>query len=315
MEKIVIAFDVGGTEIKFGVVTESGKILKKNALATATGATGDTIMGHLHEVAAEIYDSLDKAKYTVVGLGFGVPGLVDEETVLLGGCENVPGLHGMRFADIGDRFKLPTRAGNDATIAALGEVTYGAGKGYTCVLLATLGTGVGGGLVFNGKPFYGYNGYAGELGHVSIDPAGLECNCGSYGCLERYASANALVKRAKQKLRHELKTKITSEKLLNDKAKAVFDAAREGDKIAQEVIEEVGTYLGIGFSSVANLLNLDLILIGGGMSKGADMLIPSIKTCMKNYTLKWEYKHLELKQAQLGNDAGILGGAALFFGK
>lgn len=313
MKKTALAFDIGGTQVKAGIITKEGEILIKDAIDTNADGSTEELKEHLVSFANELYSKIDSSQYEISAVGFGAPGLIGEDTVVLGGCENIRSLTSMRFADIGDAFDVETRADNDATVAALGEAVYGAGKGYKVVLLATLGTGVGGGIVIDGKPFRGAFGYAGEFGHMCINTAGLQCNCGSYGCIEQYASATGLVNRAKQKIYHKLETSLSIEQLEKEKAKAVFDAAREGDAVASEIIREVGHYLGIGFSAAVNLLNPDLILVGGGMSKGADLLIPHIKSYMKNYTLPLAFDGIKIEVASLGNDAGILGSAALAF--
>jgi glucokinase len=311
MAKAVVCFDVGGTDIKAGVVSQAGEIITQKKIPTGSERPGKEIITDMANAAQALRDEARGSE--IIGVGVGSPGLVGEDTVLLGGCENIPHLNGMRFGDIGDALGLPTKGDNDATVAALGEVSYGAGTGAKAALVITLGTGVGGGIVINGKAYRGATGYAGEFGHTSIDPDGLACNCGSYGCIEQYASANALVRRAKQKLIHALDTSLTPKALEDDKAKAVFDAARAGDALAAEIIEETGMYLGMALSSAANLLNLDVVIVGGGMSKGFDLLKPAIERSLNNYTLKLERKILALKPAKLGNDAGILGCAALFF--
>lgn len=314
MQKAAVAFDIGGTQVKTALVSEDGAILDKGSIDTPLDIDSSALLEKMKTRAVELKDKLDASKYELVGFGVGAPGLSSKDAVLVGGCQNAPAFNGMDFKEIGKAIGVRAKSDNDANTAALGEVRYGAGQGgYSTVMLATLGTGVGGGIVLEGKPFRGAFGYAGELGHICINTAGLACNCGSYGCLEQYASASAVVRRAIQKLRHELPTSLTFEKLEKEKAKAVFDAAREGDDIACEIIREVGHFLGIGFASAANLLNLDLILIGGGMSASADLLIPHIKSYMKNYTRILAYKNLEIRQAGLGNDAGVLGAAALIF--
>lgn len=313
MTKAALAFDIGGTRIKGGVVDEQGTILVEDSIETASEEARDVLVAHIVEFAHTLKKTAGNVEYA--GVGFGAPGLVADDTTLVGGSENIPGLSRTKFSDIGDILGLPTKADNDATVAALGEATYGAGRGYKAVLLATLGTGLGGGIIIHGKAYRGATGYAGELGHMPVIPGGIPCNCGSYGCLEQYASASAVVNRAFQKIQHNYTTTLTRDIVMKDKAKAVFDHAREGDAAAIEILEDTAYYLGIGLASAANLLNLDRILIGGGMSLGADILAPMVDRALKQYTLKLEYQTLSVAPATLGNKAGILGCAAMFFGK
>ena len=249
-------------------------------------------------------------------MGIDSPGVMNKETLHLGGAENIPGLHGIKFSDIGDLFNLPVKTVNDASAAALGEAKYGSGKekNYQSIMFITLGTGVGGGFVLNGKLFTGALGGAGELGHVFVVPDGDRCNCGSSGCIERYASATGFINMAKQKIHKNLiPTTLTYEKLDKGKAKALFDAAKNGDILAKETIAECSYYLGMSIAQALNMLDLDLVLIGGGLCKDFDMMINDIKRGVQNYGLRMMVNNLEIKPASLGNDAGVLGCAALFF--
>ena len=232
------------------------------------------------------------------------------------GAENIPGLKGLKFSDIGDKFNLPTKTANDASMAALGEAKYGSGKekDYQSVMFVTLGTGVGGGFVLNGKLFTGSLGGAGEIGHVFVVPDGDKCNCGSSGCIERYASATGFIAMAKQKIhKGVIPTTLTYEELDKGKAKALFDAAKKGDILAKETIAECSYYLGMSIAQALNMLDLDLVLIGGGLCKDFDMMIEHINRAVRNYGLRMMVGNLEIKPASLGNDAGVLGCAALFF--
>ena len=256
------------------------------------------------------------SEYRAIGIGLDCPGVMNSETLHMGGAENVPGLHGIKFSDIGDLFDLPVRTANDASMAALGEAKYGSGKDkeYKSVMFVTLGTGVGGGFVLNGKLFTGSLGGAGEIGHVFVVPDGDKCNCGSSGCIERYASATGFIAMAKQKIhKGVIPTTLTYEELDKGKAKALFDAAKKGDLLAKETIAECSYYLGMSIAQALNMLDLDLVLIGGGLCKDFDMMIEHIKRGVNNYGLRMMVRNLEIKPASLGNDAGVLGCAAMFF--
>ncbi len=259
MKDIVIALDIGGTSMKGAIVEENGNILYKESFDVDANHTTEEHKKRIKEVIEKLKSHIP-ADYKVIGLGIDSPGVMNKETLHLGGAENIPGLHGLKFSDIGDLFNLPVKTVNDASAAALGEAKYGSGKekNYQSIMFITLGTGVGGGFVLNGKLFTGALGGAGELGHVFVVPDGDRCNCGSSGCIERYASA-------------------------------------------------------MGFIKTARNIDLDLVLIGGGLCKDFDMMINDIKRGVQNYGLRMMVNNLEIKPASLGNDAGVLGCAALFF--
>lgn len=315
MKDVVIALDIGGTAMKGAVVEENGNILYKESFEVNANHTTEEHKKRIKEVVEKLKLNVP-ADYKAIGLGIDCPGVVNKETLHIGGAENVPGLHGLKFSDIGDLFNIPVKTVNDASAAALGEAKYGSGKekNYQSILFITLGTGVGGGLVLNGKLFTGALGGAGELGHVFVVPDGDRCNCGSSGCIERYASATGFISMAKQKIHKNLiPTSLTYEKLDKGKAKALFDAAKNGDILAKETIAECSYYLGMSIAQALNMLDLDLVLIGGGLCKDFDMMIDDIKRGVKNYGLRMMVNNLEIKPASLGNDAGVLGCTALFF--
>ena len=315
MKDIVIALDIGGTSMKGAIVEENGNILYKESFDVNANHTTEEHKKRIKEVIEKLKSHIP-ADYKAIGLGIDSPGVMNKETLHLGGAENIPGLHGLKFSDIGDLFNLTVKTVNDASAAALGEAKYGSGKEkkYQSIMFITLGTGVGGGFVLNGKLFTGALGGAGELGHVFVVPDGDRCNCGSSGCIERYASATGFINMAKQKIHKNLiPTTLTYEKLDKGKAKALFDAAKNGDILAKETIAECSYYLGMSIAQALNMLDLDLVLIGGGLCKDFDMMINDIKRGVQNYGLRMMVNNLEIKPASLGNDAGVLGCAALFF--
>ncbi|MEI0579752.1 ROK family protein [Brachyspira pilosicoli] len=315
MKDAVIALDIGGTSIKGAIINEEGKILYKDNFNIEANFTSEEHKTNISNIIKKLLENMP-SEYRAIGIGLDCPGVMNSETFHMGGAENVPGLHGMKFSDIGDLFDLPVRTANDASMAALGEAKYGSGKDkeYKSVMFITLGTGVGGGFVFNGKLFTGSLGGAGEVGHVFVVPDGDKCNCGSSGCIERYASATGFIAMAKQKIhKNVIPTTLTYEELERDKAKAIFDAAKKGDILAKETIAECSYYLGMSIAQALNMLDLDLVLIGGGLCKDFDMMIEHIKRAVNNYGLRMMVRNLEIKPASLGNDAGVLGCAAMFF--
>ncbi len=315
MKDAVIALDIGGTSIKGAIINEEGNILYKDSFNIEANFTSEEHKTNIANIIKKLLENMP-SEYNAIGIGLDCPGVMNSETLHMGGAENVPGLHGIKFSDIGDLFDLPIKTANDASMAALGEAKYGSGKDkeYKSVMFITLGTGVGGGFVFNGKLFTGSLGGAGEVGHVFVVPDGDKCNCGSSGCIERYASATGFIAMAKQKIhKNVVPTTLTYEELEKGKAKAIFDAAKKGDALAKETIAECSYYLGMSIAQALNMLDLDLVLIGGGLCKDFDMMIEHIKRGVNNYGLRIMVRNLEIKPASLGNDAGVLGCAAMFF--
>ena len=315
MKDAVIALDIGGTSIKGAIINEEGNILYKDSFNIEANFTSEEHKTNIANIIKKLLENMP-SEYNAIGIGLDCPGVMNSETLHMGGAENVPGLHGIKFSDIGDLFDLPIKTANDASMAALGEAKYGSGKDkeYKSVMFITLGTGVGGGFVFNGKLFTGSLGGAGEVGHVFVVPDGDKCNCGSSGCIERYASATGFIAMAKQKIhKNVVPTTLTYEELEKGKAKSIFDAAKKGDALAKETIAECSYYLGMSIAQALNMLDLDLVLIGGGLCKDFDMMIEHIKRGVNNYGLRMMVRNLEIKPASLGNDAGVLGCAAMFF--
>ena len=315
MKDAVIALDIGGTSIKGAIINEEGNILYKDSFNIEANFTSEEHKTNIANIIKKLLENMP-SEYNAIGIGLDCPGVMNSETLHMGGAENVPGLHGIKFSDIGDLFDLPIKTANDASMAALGEAKYGSGKDkeYKSVMFITLGTGVGGGFVFNGKLFTGSLGGAGEVGHVFVVPDGDKCNCGSSGCIERYASATGFIAMAKQKIhKNVVPTTLTYEELEKGKAKAIFDAAKKGDALAKETIAECSYYLGMSIAQALNMLDLDLVLIGGGLCKDFDMMIEHIKRGVNNYGLRIMVRNLEIKPASLGNDAGVFGCAAMFF--
>lgn len=316
MKDIVLCFDIGGTSIKGAIVDRDGIIYHKESFPTSKSLDRKEQETELTK-CVEAIKSKAQSDMNIVGLGIGSPGFSDENTVLVGGGENIAGMFGMRFADIGDKFSIPTKHDNDANVAALGEALYGAGKNShsRSALLITLGTGVGGGFIFDGKIFRGSKRYAGEIGHVCVIPDGLQCNCGGRGCIEQYSSATGFISNAKRRLhKKSLYNSILTEEILEqDQAKSIFDAAKQGDILCLDTIAECSHILGRFIASTMNMLDLDLVMIGGGLCKDFDMMKPHIDSGLREQGLMLSVPLLKIRPASLGNDAGVLGCAALFF--
>ncbi|MBD5470946.1 MAG: ROK family glucokinase [Lachnospiraceae bacterium] len=315
MKKYCFGVDVGGTTVKLGLFTPEGEVVEKWEIPTRTENGGSAI---LPDVAASVTEKMKEreiAKETVIGVGVGVPGPVDDNGIVykavnLGwGVMNISG-------ELEKRLGVTVRAGNDANVAALGEMWCGGGKGCKDVVLATLGTGVGGGIIVNGKVVTGSKGAGGEIGHMHIvDEEEEACGCGNHGCLEQYASATGIVRLAKRRLAASNDASVlrTSQEKNELSAKAVFDAVKDGDKVACEIAEEFGRYLGKGLAMIAAVVNPEVFVLGGGVSKAGEILCDYVSKYYDKYAFHG-CKNAGFKLATLGNDAGIYGAAKLVLG-
>ena len=309
MEKYCFGIDVGGTTVKCGLFTVAGDVLDKWEIETSTENNGERI---LPDIAKAIEDKLTEkniAKDAVVGVGIGVPDPVNEN----GEVPCAVNLH-WGFKPIEKELKemtgLNVKAGNDANVAALGELWKGGGAGCHNMIMVTLGTGVGGGIIVNDKVIAGAHGAGGEIGHAHVDDSiTFPCNCGAYGCLEQIASATGIARIAREALAATDAPSIMR-KEENVTAKTVFDAVKENDVIAIQVAERFGSCLGKALASFAVVADPEIIVIGGGVSKAGPVLLDYIIPTYKRYAFSG-CKDTKFELAKLGNDAGIFGAAKL----
>lgn len=310
MSKYYLGVDVGGTTVKLGLFNEEGLILEKWEITTKTENNGIAI---LPDVAKTILDKLVEKnidKQDVIGVGVGVPGAVD-----INGVVNTAVNLGWGVLDIKQTLStlldIPVEAANDANIAALGEMWKGGGIGYQNLVAVTLGTGVGGGIIINGKILTGCNGAAGEIGHIRVNfQEEQRCNCGIKGCLEQYASATGVVRLTKKHLQENKLPSILRESEIT--AKVLFDAVKEGDQLAIVIAEEFGEYLGNALASIAGVVNPEVFVIGGGVSKAGEILLTFIQKYYKE-SVFFANRETKFALAILGNDAGIYGAAKMVF--
>ena len=308
MAKYVFGVDIGGTTVKIGLFSTEGELLDKWEITTRTDDGGAYI---LSDIAASIDNKLTEKEITkedVKGVGMGVPGPVKEDGTVIK-CVNLGWGIFNAANELSELIGLPVKVGNDANMAALGEYWQGGGKEYDNVVMVTLGTGVGGGIILNGKMLAGVNGAGGEIGHMTIDLNEQDaCNCGKKGCLEQYASATGIVRLANRALQATDKpSRLREVKYIS--AKEIFDAAKNGDDLALDLIEEHGRRLGYALANVACVVDPEVFVIGGGVSKAGDILITTTKKYFQEYAFH-ACRNTEFKLATLGNDAGMYGGAA-----
>lgn len=313
MSKYVFGVDVGGTTVKMGLFTVEGELLDKWEIKTRTQENGKYVLPDIADsikakTAEKNIDSAD-----VTGVGIGVPGPVKEDGTVLR-CVNL----GWGIINVEDELKalvgFPVKAGNDANVAALGEMWQGGGKGHSNLVMVTLGTGVGGGIILNGKMLFGVNGAGGEIGHICVDDSETEtCGCGNKGCLEQYTSATGVVRLAERAMAASDKASVLRE-IPEVTAKDVFDAAKAGDDLAAEIVDTQARILGRALAQIACVVDPEIFVIGGGVSKAGAILTDSVQKYFVHYAFH-ACRSTSFALAQLGNDAGIYGAACSILSK
>lgn len=308
MDKYCFGVDIGGTTVKLGLFTPDGDVVKKWEIPTRKEDNGSHILPDIAEtIKSEMADrNIDKAD--VIGIGVGAPGPVDGKGVIYKAANLGWGVLNIE-EELNKLTDIPVKAGNDANVAALGEMWKGGGIGYQDLVVVTLGTGVGGGIIINGKIVTGSIGGGGEIGHIHVEDAETDsCGCGNKGCLEQYASATGVVRLANKKLKESDKDSVLRSQSIE--ARTVFDAIKANDALAMEVGEEFGEYLGKGLASIAAVTNPQVFVIGGGVSKAGEVIFDYVQKYYKKYVFHAS-ADAEFKLAKLGNDAGIYGAVKL----
>ena len=306
--KYCFGVDIGGTTVKMGLFEEDGKILDKWEIVTDTSEEGKAVLPNIaSSIEAKIAEhNLDKRD--ILGIGAGVPAPVNSEGIV-NGSANL----GWKYKEVKKELEeltgVTSYIGNDANVAALGEMWKGGGEGEKNMIMVTLGTGVGGGIIIDGKMLVGANGAGGEIGHICVNYSEKDqCGCGNRGCLEQYASATGIVRLAKQKLGQEMRATALNKEDVT--AKDVFDAVKAGDEVAQEIAVEFGRYLGYGLANLAAVADPAVFVIGGGVSKAGEVLLSYIEKPFMERAF-FANKNVRFVLAQLGNDAGICGAAKM----
>lgn len=309
MSSYIFGIDIGGTTVKCGLFTAQGELLEKWEIPTRREDAGGNV---LPDVAAAILGKMEEkniAKEDIAGIGVGVPGPVrDDGTVLK--CANL----GWGITPVNTILQeltgLKVRVANDANVAALGEMWKGGGRGFDDVIMITLGTGVGGGVIVGGRVVAGSNGAGGEIGHIIINPAETDvCGCGGHGHLEQYASATGIVRMARKRLAaDDSSTALREYSELT--AKDIFDCAKQKDKVACELVDMLGSYLALALTHVAATVDPQVFVIGGGVSKAGQILLDAVSRHY-NENILYALRNKEFRLAELGNDAGIYGSARL----
>ena len=309
MASYVFGIDVGGTTVKMGLFQNDGTVVDKWEIPTRTENGGEKVLPDIADAILGKMAEKDIDRKDVAGVGVGVPGPVDGQGIVHRAVNLGWGVFNMEETLSGLLDGMVVKGGNDANVAALGEMWKGGGQGYSNLVAVTLGTGVGGGIIIDGKILTGATGAGGEIGHIHIqDGETDQCGCGNYGCLEEYASATGVVRLAGRTLAASDVDSVLRAGEVS--AKTVFDAVKAGDALAISVAEQFGEYLGKGLAAIAGVVNPEIFVIGGGVSKAGEVLFQYIQPAYQKYVFHGS-KDAKFALATLGNDAGIFGAAKL----
>lgn len=309
-----IGVDLGGTNIAVGLVDEDGKIIAENSTPTLWRRGYADMIRDMAACAKKLLSDTKTPIEDVKAIGVGIPGIGDNKTGRVIYCPNIEWRDIPLREELQKYLNLPVMMDNDATVAGLAENFAGISKGCESSVFLTLGTGVGGGIIIGGKPWSGAHNVGSEIGHMVIEVDGETCNCSKKGCLERYTSATAIDRLARQALTGHKESALYGAcggDLNKISAKMVFDLAKKGDEIALQVFNKYVKYLSIVISNIIMILDPEMIILGGGVSKCGDFLLNAIREEVPKYILYKTVPYSTIELAKLGNDAGIIGAAML----
>ncbi|MEH7083586.1 ROK family glucokinase [Neobacillus drentensis] len=313
--KKLIGIDLGGTTVKFAILTDEGEVHQKWSIETDIQNEGKNIVPSIIESINHRLELYGLVADEFLGIGMGSPGTVNRERGTVIGAYN---LNWSTLQPVKELIEagtgIPFFIDNDANVAALGERWKGAGENGADVVFVTLGTGVGGGIIADGNLIHGKVGAGGEIGHINVEPNGYHCTCGNQGCLETVASATGVVRLARdfsEKYAGESELKWLIDDGQEVTAKTVFDQAKRGDKLALIIVDKFYYYLGLACANIGNILNPETIVIGGGVSAAGEMLLEGVEEYFLKFAFPTVKTSTKLKLAQLGNDAGVIGAASL----
>lgn len=307
--------DLGGTNIKAGIIDGNQKIMAQTSMPTRAERPAEEVIADIAGLVRQLMESLNMEESALAGIGVGCPGLVDANAGVVRYSNNISWENVALVRELGKYFACEIRISNDANCAALGEVRAGAAKDVSNAILLTLGTGVGGGIILNGKVFEGSNAGGAELGHTSLILGGEPCTCGRRGCVEAYASATALIRDAKRAAiadKKSLMNRMCGGKIENMNGKIPFDVALEGDQAAREVVENYYTYLAEAIANYVNIFRPDVVLLSGGICNQGSRLTKPVEEHLSFLCFGGDRAFVPpVRCAVLGNDAGIIGAAGL----
>lgn len=313
MSEVLIGVDLGGTNLKTALVSADKKVLAKDSRPTNAEGGPGAVMDAMEASIRDLAGAEGLAMDDVGAVGFGAPGPMNWQTGIVYSPPNLPGWKDVPLAEkMQQRIGVPCFVDNDANVACYGEFWLGAGQGAETMVVLTLGTGLGGGIVVFGQLLRGIDGTAGELGHITVERGGRLCGCGSHGCLEAYASVTGMVRTAVEGL-DKGKDSVLKEMCHSDldqiTGKMIFEAAQQGDKLARKVFKETATWLGIGIASLVNALNPERVVLCGGMIAAGDLLFEPVRETVLRNAFEVPAKRCQILPAGLGEDSGVLGAA------
>ena len=310
--KYYVGIDLGGTNTKIGLVDEKGNIIFTTIVKTDSMEGFSETIQRLSKILITQIEGTNVNFDNVVSVGVGVPGPVLNSRVVKFWA-NFPWKHGVDLAlEFEKNLGKPVKADNDVNVITLGEMWKGSAQGYKNVLGLAIGTGIGGGIIVDGKLVSGENGAGGEVGHIKVERDGKLCGCGQKGCWEAYASATGLIREAQSRLAVNKTNGLYEQVIGRDlEAKDIFDVAKEGDAFALDLVDYEADYIALGIGNLLNVLDPEIVIVGGGVSLAGDILFDKVKERLKKYAFPSTTENLKIVAASLGNDAGILGAAYL----
>lgn len=315
-EQIYAGIDIGGTNVKFGLFDSSGNILYKEQKPTMAEKGPQPLMHLIANIGERLLYYAAEEELSVKHIGVGSPGAINVKTgTVVGPCPNIDGWTGMEIGNkLKERLNIPVYVDNDVHAMAIGELLYGAAKGARSIVCVTVGTGIGGAVIIDNKVVHGDSSSAGELGHMTINFDGPPCACGNHGCIEAYCSSKYILSQTTAKLKKQM-TPIFAEVLEKDienlTIKKLFSAAKKEDEMALEIIYDTANYLGIGLAGIVNLLNPEIVVIGGGITDGGAGFVDRVTESIREHAFFSAVENLRVVKAALGNDAGFIGAGML----
>ena len=313
MDELVLAGDLGGTNLRIAAVDSAGRLPYRAEAETPRHLDAVKIVDAVVRLAAECRSAIG-SDWDVRGFGLAVPAIFHSNEGKIVSSPNLPELNGFDLSgELTEKLGLKVTLENDATAAAIGEHWLGASRGFDSSICVTLGTGVGGGIILNGEPVRGPDGTAGEVGHICVEPLGAACGCGSVGCLEQYSSATAITRMANELMSQFPESELARKETFD--ALTVYELGVAGDQLCLEVFRRAGVYLGIALSGLINVLNPEVIVLGGGAAEGWELFIGHVRAEIKKRAFQQPAERARIVRAALGGDAGIIGAARLAFGK
>ncbi len=313
----VLAIDLGGTKIFAAIISNKGQVIAREYCLTLADEGPEAVIDRILSTIDRLLNQRSINLSQLGSISIAAAGAIDFDKGLVTSSPHLPGWHDVPLRDIvKEKYRVNTFLINDASAAALGEHYFGAGQGVNNLILLTVGTGIGGGIIINGRLYSGASGSAGDIGHMVIDVNGPRCSCGNIGCLEALVSGTAIAKEAIRRIRRGERSSITEivgGKVANITAEEVSIAARAGDSLASEVILKAATYLGVGIVNLVNIFNPEMIIVGGGMAKMGDLLLNPARQVVKERAFQLPAQAVQIVPAQLGDDAGVLGAAVFAF--